>query len=221
MSPGTTRASAPPVSRSFDSLRAVRASLAPRRRNTSTQAAPKPSEAPVMSTTLPSICIGCYPAHRQAAIIVHMQQELLPLFPLEVVLFPRTPLPLHIFEERYKEMVGEVLEAKSEFGVVLAGEKGIVSTGCTASVEEVMKSYSDGRMDILTVGRRRFEIILLNDEKSYLRGAVKFFDDEEFEAIPDETSRRVLEAYTAMRDLEDQEPLVDPEMNDPQGSFQP
>ena len=149
-----------------------------------------------------------------------MQQELLPLFPLEVVLFPRTPLPLHIFEERYKEMVGEVLENESEFGVVLAGEKGIVSTGCTASVEKVMKSYPDGRMDILTVGRRRFEIILLNDEKSYLRGAVEFFDDEEFEAIPDETSRRVLEAYTAMRDLEDQEPLVDPEMNDPQVSFQ-
>jgi len=149
-----------------------------------------------------------------------MQQELLPLFPLEVVLFPRTPLPLHIFEERYKEMVGEVLEAKSEFGVVLAGEKGIVSTGCTASVEKVMKSYPDGRMDILTLGRRRFEIILLNEEKSYLRGAVEFFDDEEFEAIPDETSRRVLEAYTAMRDLEDQEPLVDPEMNDPQVSFQ-
>jgi Lon protease-like protein len=149
-----------------------------------------------------------------------MQQELLPLFPLEVVLFPRTPLPLHIFEERYKEMVGEVLESKSEFGVVLAGEKGIVSTGCTASVEKVMKSYPDGRMDILTLGRRRFEIILLNDEKSYLRGAVEFFDDEEFEAIPDETSRRVLEAYTAMRELEDQEPLVDPEMSDPQVSFQ-
>ena len=149
-----------------------------------------------------------------------MQQELLPLFPLEVVLFPRTPLPLHIFEDRYKEMVGEVLENKSEFGVVLAGEKGIVSTGCTASVEKVMKSYPDGRMDILTVGRRRFEIILLNDEKSYLRGAVEFFDDEEFEAIPDETARRVLEAYTAMRELEDQEPLVDPEMSDPQVSFQ-
>jgi Lon protease-like protein len=149
-----------------------------------------------------------------------MQQELLPLFPLEVVLFPRTPLPLHIFEERYKEMVGEALENKSEFGVVLAGEKGIVSTGCTASVEKVMKSYPDGRMDILTLGRRRFEIILLNEEKSYLRGAVEFFDDEEFEAIPDETSQRVLEAYTAMREMDDQEPLVDPEMSDPQVSFQ-
>ncbi|MDP8979494.1 MAG: LON peptidase substrate-binding domain-containing protein [Acidobacteriota bacterium] len=149
-----------------------------------------------------------------------MQQELLPLFPLEVVLFPRTPLPLHIFEERYKQMVGEALKSKSEFGIVLAGEKGIASTGCTASVEKVMKSYSDGRMDILTVGRRRFEIILLNNEKSYLQGAVEFFDDEEFEDIPDETAQRVLEAYAAVRDIEDQEPIADPEMDDPQVSFQ-
>src|SRR5258708_39663963 len=216
MSPATTRASEPPAASSFGPLRAVSASLAPRRRNASAQAAPNPSEAPVMSTTLPSIFIGCYPAHRQAAIIVHMQQELLPLFPLEVVLFPRTPLPLHIFEDRYKQMVGEGLENKSEFGVVLAGEKGIVSTGCTASGGKVMNSYPDGRMDILTLGRRRFEIILLNDEKSYLRGAVEFFDDEEFEAIPDDTARRVLEAYTAMREMEHQEPLVDPEMSDPQ-----
>ncbi len=149
-----------------------------------------------------------------------MQQELLPLFPLEVVLFPRTPLPLHIFEERYRQMVAEAVKSKSEFGIVLTGEKGIASTGCTASVEKVMKSYSDGRMDILTVGRRRFEIILLNNEKSYLQGAVEFFDDQEFEDVPDETARRVLEAYAAVRDMEDQEPIADPEMDDPQVSFQ-
>ena len=102
--------------------------------------------------------------------MVHMQDELLPLFPLQVVLFPRTALPLHIFEERYKEMIGDVLRGHTEFGVVLAGEKGIVNTGCTATVEKVLKNYPDGRMDLLTVGRRRFEIILLNDEKPYLRG---------------------------------------------------
>src|SRR5579864_1658478 len=60
-----------------------------------------------------------------------MQDELLPLFPLQVVLFPRTSMPLHIFEERYKQMVDEVMRGKAEFGVVLAGEKGIVNTGCT------------------------------------------------------------------------------------------
>ena len=63
-----------------------------------------------------------------------MQEGWLPLFPLEVVLFPRTALPLHIFEERYKEMIGEAIAARSEFGVVLTREKGIVNVGCTATV---------------------------------------------------------------------------------------
>src|ERR1700686_4541862 len=128
-----------------------------------------------------------------------MQDELLPLFPLQVVLFPRTPLPLHIFEERYKQMIGEVIRGKAEFGVVLAGEKGIVNTGCTASIEKVLKQYPDGRMDLITVGRRRFEIILLNDEKPYLRGAVEFFDDEGAEPIPPEVRKRVVDAYQEVR----------------------
>ena len=108
-----------------------------------------------------------------------MQDGLLPLFPLQVVLLPGSQLPLHIFEDRYKEMIGEVLRDKLEFGVVLASEKGIVNTGCTASVERVLREYPDGRLDILTRGRRRFEVLLLNEERSFLRGAVEFFDDDE------------------------------------------
>jgi Lon protease-like protein len=149
-----------------------------------------------------------------------MQEELLPLFPLQVVLFPRTELPLHIFEERYKQMVSEVLKGKAEFGVVQAGEKGIVNTGCTATIEKVLKEYPDGRMDLLTVGRRRFEIILLNDEKPYLRGAVEFFDDEKSEPITPEVRKRVMEAYNDIRALEQAEPLEDSELADPQLSFQ-
>jgi Lon protease-like protein len=149
-----------------------------------------------------------------------MQQELLPLFPLQVVLFPRTPLPLHIFEERYKQMVGEVLRAKSEFGVVQAGEKGIVNTGCTATIEKVLKEYPDGRMDLLTVGRRRFEIILLNDEKPYLRGAVEFFDDEPSDPIPPDVRQRVMVAYNDIRELEQEAPLADSDLANPQLSFQ-
>jgi Lon protease-like protein len=87
-----------------------------------------------------------------------MPGPLLPLFPLSVVLFPRTDLPLHIFEERYKEMVRDVLESNREFGVVLVLEKGIASVGCTARIHEVDKKYEDGRMDLSTVGFRRFEI---------------------------------------------------------------
>ncbi len=111
---------------------------------------------------------------------------MLPLFPLGVVLFPRTPLPLHIFEERYKDMIGAVLREKTEFGVVLATSKGIANVGCTAFVEQVFKKYDDGRMDILTVGRRRFEILHLDDEQSFLRGDVLHFDDDEEAAAPTE-----------------------------------
>ena len=148
-----------------------------------------------------------------------MQEELLPLFPLQVVLFPRTALPLHIFEERYKQMIGEVLRGKSEFGVVLAGEKGIVNTGCTASVDKILKKYPDGRMDLLTIGRRRFEIIMLNDEKPYLRGAVEFFDDEESGPIPPDVRERVMDAYNDIRTMQQSEQF-EPELSDPQLSFQ-
>ncbi len=148
-----------------------------------------------------------------------MQQELLPLFPLQVVLFPRTPLPLHIFEDRYKEMMREVIDQKREFGVVLAAEKGIVNTGCTALVERVVNQYPDGRLDLLTIGRRRFEIIMLNDEESYLRGTVEFFDDEEDEPSSLDLQQRALEGYNELREMEDSE-LSEPEMDDPQLSFQ-
>ena len=76
-----------------------------------------------------------------------MQDSLIPLFPLEVVLFPGQPLPLHIFEERYKVMIRECLatEGPREFGVVLARPNDIVKVGCTAEVVELVRSYADGR----------------------------------------------------------------------------
>jgi Lon protease-like protein len=113
-----------------------------------------------------------------------MEEMLLPLFPLELVLLPEEPLPLHIFEERYREMIGECLRAKTsgfgrqDFGVVLAKGEEISNVGCTAQIVNVTRKYDDGRMDILTVGKRRFEILLTNEEKSYLRASVEFFDDE-------------------------------------------
>ena len=149
-----------------------------------------------------------------------MPQALLPLFPLGVVLFPRTLLPLHIFEERYKDMMRDVLEAQGQFGVVLAGEKGIVNMGCSATVEKVTKRYTDGRMDLLAAGRRRFEILELDDEKSYLRGEVRFFDDDDFAPLPPDMQRRVLEGYNDLVQMEKPEDVMIPELSDPQLSFQ-
>jgi ATP-dependent Lon protease len=113
-----------------------------------------------------------------------MAGSLLPLFPLEVVLLPEELLPLHIFEERYKQMIGECLSAKSagvaqqEFGVVFLKEQETESVGCSARIVNVTRKYSDGRMDILTVGVRRFEIALVNEDRTYLRGEVEYFDDD-------------------------------------------
>lgn len=148
-----------------------------------------------------------------------MEQELLPLFPLQLVLFPKTTLPLHVFEERYKEMIGEAIAEGREFGVVQAGERGIVNTGCTATVQSVLKTYPDGRMDILAVGRRRFEIFGLNDEKPYLRGTVDFFDDEDFDPVPPETQKKALDVFEDLRELKSGE-IEPPDAKDPQLSFQ-
>src|ERR1022692_1638052 len=130
-----------------------------------------------------------------------MHEGLLPLFPLQVVLFPGAELPLHIFEDRYKEMIGEAVRDRTEFGVVMASEKGMVNTGCTATVERVLKQYPDGRMDILTLGRRRFEILLLNSERAFLRGSVEFFDDEIGEPVSPENRKLALDGYKQLQSL--------------------
>jgi Lon protease-like protein len=96
---------------------------------------------------------------------------LLPLFPLDLVLFPGGPLPLHIFEPRYREMVSECLVRTKPFGVVRAKEEGIAETGCTAEIISVLKKYDDGRLDIVTQGRERFEVVQINQERAFLQQA--------------------------------------------------
>jgi Lon protease-like protein len=104
--------------------------------------------------------------------------NLLPLFPLELVLLPGVPLPLHIFEPRYKEMIRECLDQKKLFGIVRASNEGVASIGCTAEIIAVTKNYDDGRMDILTRGVHRFEVLEVNDERSFLQAEVVEVEDE-------------------------------------------
>ena len=94
------------------------------------------------------------------------------------MLFPGAPLPLHIFEPRYKEMIAECVEQKKAFGMVRAKENALSAIGCSAVVLSVTKRYEDGRMDISAEGRQRFEIAQVNQERSFLQGEVTFFDDE-------------------------------------------
>lgn len=116
---------------------------------------------------------------------------LLPLFPLEVVLLPGTPLPLHIFEPRYKEMIGECLTNDAPFGVVRALEEGIADVGCTAEIITVTKEYPDGRLDLIAEGRKRFEVLELNRERSFLRAEVLLVPDEPGLAEQEEKVRAI------------------------------
>ncbi len=146
--------------------------------------------------------------------------RLLPLFPLQLVVFPRVQLPLHIFEERYKEMVGEAIENQSEFGIVLARKDGIVNAGCTVVVDKVLTRYPDGRMDIVTRGLRRFEILDLNRDKAYLRGEVEFFDDDDPSDAPLELQREALQRFKGMLETGDVRVFAEPVLDDRQLSFQ-
>lgn len=145
---------------------------------------------------------------------------LLPLFPLGVVLFPRTELPLHIFEDRYKKMMNMLLEGSREFGVVLAMEKGIAHIGCTARIDTVAKTYDDGRMDLQTTGFRRFEIEELDEEEDFLRGRVTFFEDEDGTPPEELAVQKAIRGYFSIRALESGHDLPEPRLNDSQLSFQ-
>lgn len=114
---------------------------------------------------------------------------LLPLFPLDVVLLPSTPLPLHIFEPRYKEMIGECLANEAPFGVVRALKEGIADIGCTAEIVSVTKEYPDGRMDLVAEGRQRFEILQVNEERAFLRAEILLLPDDSVAAGEQENQR--------------------------------
>jgi len=102
----------------------------------------------------------------------------IPLFPLDVVLFPTMQLPLHVFEPRYKVMVRRCLEEGIEFGIVLATKDTIASIGCTARIVRKVKDYPDGRMDILTEGSSVFRLSEVLDEEQYHEGIVEYVADE-------------------------------------------
>ena len=102
---------------------------------------------------------------------------LIPIFPLGVVLLPEAILPLHIFEERYKAMIAYCLEYDTVFGVVYFNGNRVSRHGCTARVEEILKHYDDGRMDIITQGQDRFVIRSVDESQPYLQAEVDFFDD--------------------------------------------
>ena len=130
--------------------------------------------------------------------------ERIPLFPLGVVLLPDTPLPLHIFEERYKLMIYKCIKEDKAFGIVLFDGQSLHTVGCTARVTEVIKRYEDGRMDIMTQGEARFIIQKVIDENEYMEAYVNFFEDDD-EMSPDELQPTLDTARELIRQLSEQD----------------
>jgi ATP-dependent Lon protease len=111
------------------------------------------------------------------------EDRVIPLFPLNLVLFPDMVLPLHIFEERYRTMIQDCLTGNGEFGIVYQDGATIMNVGCTARIIKVLKRYGDGRMDILTAGSWRFHIEELIEDKPYLEAQVATVTDREHESV--------------------------------------
>jgi Lon protease-like protein len=126
----------------------------------------------------------------------------LPLFPLNVVLFPGMRLPLRIFEERYKAMIGDCLEREAPFGVILIREGQEVGgpaepfrVGTTARITQVQR-LEEGRLNIMTRGERRFELVEIIQQRPHLVGLVKYLEEEAGE-IPESLVTEVTQEYTA------------------------
>jgi Lon protease-like protein len=138
------------------------------------------------------------------------RSEAFPLFPLGLVALPSELVPLHVFEPRYRVLVGECLEQGTEFGIVWASEDGDRPVGCAVEIAEVLERFPDGRLNIATRGTRPFRVLERRDDRPYPAGDVEFLEDKA-EEQDEGTAEAAREAYrelvreAADRELDDDE----------------
>ena len=139
------------------------------------------------------------------------------LFPLGVVLLPTEQLPLHIFEDRYKELIGECLEDEGDFGLVYADDDGLRDLGTRARVVDVLTRFEDGRLNILVEGGERFRLTELTDGRSFNTGVVSPIDDVD-DPAESAAVEEAVRLFGALREVTESE--VDaPDTGVPQLSF--
>jgi Lon protease-like protein len=136
------------------------------------------------------------------------------LFPLGLVLFPTERIPLHIFEPRYRELIGECVAEDGEFGIVLEADGGVHEVGTRARVTRVLEVFDDGRMNIIVEGGERFRIVELTSGRSFQTAEVDAIEDEDDPPAPDEVER-VLGLYRELvRRTESMAEEPDPESDE-------
>lgn len=126
----------------------------------------------------------------------------IPLFPLGVVLFPHSRVPLHIFEERYKKLIEECVKEGGSFGINYIEEDRLHSIGCTAKIIEVTEKYPDGKVDIVTEGERRYEVVELEqngpDQVSF--AVVRWLDDVP-ETRDEDLAEKTIELFNELTEV--------------------
>ena len=125
-----------------------------------------------------------------------LEIERFPLFPLGLVMLPGELVPLHIFEERYKQMIGECLDEEREFGILWLADDELKEVGCAARVTRVLERFEDGRMNILAEGTTPFRMERRIGDMAYPAGDVVLLDDE-----PDADDDALERARTTYADL--------------------
>jgi len=131
------------------------------------------------------------------------------LFPLPMVLLPTEQVPLHIFEERYKELIGECLAEDSAFGLLYADGEGLKEIGTEAVVIEVLTQFDDGRMNVLVEGGTRFRVHELTGGRSFQTGSTSPLLDEDDPAAPGSIAH-ALELFDHLRELTESEVELPP-----------
>jgi len=131
--------------------------------------------------------------------------DLIGLFPLGIVLLPGERVPLHIFEPRYRELIGECVEDAGEFGMLLADDAGVREIGTTAAVVEVVERFDDGRLNIVVEGRERFRLLEETTGRSFMTGEVSPLGDATEQPSAAETDR-CLAAYRLVAAAAEAEP---------------
>ncbi len=124
-----------------------------------------------------------------------LDQQVIPLFALPRVLFPKMMLPLHIFEDRYKEMIRYCLDRGQGFGILTDEALEPGSIGTMASIHKIVKKYSDGRYDLMVLGGQRFRLLQPIDLLGFPQGHVELIDDLPEDAVAEEQVQNMLELY--------------------------
>lgn len=134
------------------------------------------------------------------------ESQIIPLFPLPLVVCPGESLPLHIFEDRYKQMIAfcrgqNETGEPSPFGVSLAYNNKLYNIGCTVRIENIVKEYGDGRLDISTTGQTRYRMLEVHKDLPYIRASVEFFDDDDPEPVDIMLRERAIALHQRLNEL--------------------